>query len=304
MRKSSPPASIAFTRSVVSFSAVTKMTGMLFVRGSRLMRRQTLEARSIGRRRPRSPARHRHVEDAQVGACARSTAASAPGPVGRRDGAKAEHVKLIEQQFHVGRHVIGDEYQRMQWLAVRCCPRADYGRTAIPMLTVQACFGRREIGGSRWRESRQVGNHVICGKCSADPAVMLFSSTSWPDAWNGSVRMRSSAAEIENALTHVRSGDVGADARVPRVDSAYPASLSCRATTSCRATFGRRSSSWRFRWASDAPNRFGTRVSGQHRVLGRHAEVASVSGRPAATNFDETSWTPPGNRPTAESQHA
>ena len=35
VRKSSPPASIALTRSVVSLSAVTKITGMRAVRGSR-----------------------------------------------------------------------------------------------------------------------------------------------------------------------------------------------------------------------------------------------------------------------------
>ena len=33
-------------------------------------------------------------------------------PVGRGDGAKAEHVQLVEQQLHVRRHVVRDEDQR------------------------------------------------------------------------------------------------------------------------------------------------------------------------------------------------
>jgi len=32
--------------------------------------------------------------------------------IGCGDGAKPQHVQLVEQQFHVRRHVVGDENQR------------------------------------------------------------------------------------------------------------------------------------------------------------------------------------------------
>ena len=69
---------IAFTRSVVSFSAVTKMTGMLFVRGSRLMRRQT--SKPVDRSStPRSPAGIETSRIQRSGRCSKQ-AASADGP--------------------------------------------------------------------------------------------------------------------------------------------------------------------------------------------------------------------------------
>jgi hypothetical protein len=78
VRKSSPPASIAFTRSVVSLSAVMKMTGMRAVRGSRLMRRQTsnpVERSST----PRSPAGIATSRMHRSGLCSKQ-AATADGP--------------------------------------------------------------------------------------------------------------------------------------------------------------------------------------------------------------------------------
>ena len=110
VRKSSPPASIAFTRSVVSLSAVTKMTGMRAVRGSRLMRRHTSNP-VVAVVHAEVAGGHRDVEDAEVGLLLEA-GGERRRPVVRRDRAEAEHVELVEEQLHVRRNVVGDEDER------------------------------------------------------------------------------------------------------------------------------------------------------------------------------------------------
>ena len=166
VRKSSPPASIAFTRSVVSFSAVTKMTGMLFVRGSRLMRRQT--SKPVDRSStPRSPAGIDTSRMQRSGRCSKH-AASADGPSDDGDGAEAEHVQLIEQQLDVRRARRRRRESAARWPAVRCFPRGGHGRTVIPKLRVHACS---DAGRSAVRDARinaRSVKHVSVGKCGAE----------------------------------------------------------------------------------------------------------------------------------------
>src|SRR3954468_22022311 len=78
VRKSSPPASMPRTRSLVSLSAVTKITGMRAVRGSRLIRRQT--SKPVDRSStPRSPAGIA-TSRMQRSGCASKATATAEGP--------------------------------------------------------------------------------------------------------------------------------------------------------------------------------------------------------------------------------
>ena len=107
-----------------------------------------------------------------------------------------------------------------RWLAVRCSPRADHGRTADPEADRPGVLGRRR--GRRFAIARikaRSVKHASVGECSAESRrdALLGRRPGWTPGREAS-GCDSRRGERRCARPHVRPGNVGADARVPRVD--------------------------------------------------------------------------------------
>ena len=209
-------------------------------------------------------------------------------PVGRGDGAEAEHVQLVEQQLDVRRHVVGDEDQR--------CIRGQrvgfhgqrHGRTLIPMLMVQACSDAPTLPRrTRSRESsaRSV-EHVPARERRSEAAGDALFRHGLPR------RLERAAFDrgTRRATNTIRSPIFGPAMSAPMLVShastpTSPGVPSGRATTSRRATCEPTIVEFAMPvYASDAP------IPVRHACRGRAPcpPRACATDRPARTDADAT----------------